>query len=35
MSVFDIAPTVLYIYEMLAPKQMKGRVLAEIFRARV
>jgi len=31
MSVYDIAPTVLHIYRIPAPKQMKGRVLTEIF----
>jgi len=31
MSVFDIAPTILHIYGIPAPKQMKGRVLTEIF----
>jgi len=31
MSVFDIAPTILHIYGVAAPAQMKGRVLAEIF----
>lgn len=31
ISVFDIAPTVLHIYRIPAPKQMKGRVLTEIF----
>ena len=33
MSVFDIAPTVLHIYGIPAPKQMKGRVLAGIFQS--
>jgi arylsulfatase A-like enzyme len=31
MSVFDIAPTILHMYGIAAPKQMKGRVLTEIF----
>jgi len=31
MSVFDIAPTILHLYGLSAPKQMKGRVLIEIF----
>lgn len=31
MSVFDIAPTILHLYSIPAPKQMKGRVLNEIF----
>ncbi len=31
MSVFDIAPTILHMYGIPAPKQMKGRVLMEIF----
>jgi bisphosphoglycerate-independent phosphoglycerate mutase (AlkP superfamily) len=31
MSVFDIAPTILNIYGISAPAQMKGRVLSEIF----
>jgi len=31
MSVFDIAPTILHIYGIPAPKQMRGRVLTEIF----
>ncbi len=31
MSVFDITPTILHIYGIPAPKQMKGRVLTEIF----
>ena len=30
-SVFDIAPTLLHIYDVEAPKQMRGRVLVEIF----
>jgi predicted AlkP superfamily phosphohydrolase/phosphomutase len=30
MSVFDIAPTILHIYGVAAPAQMKGRVLTEI-----
>lgn len=31
MSVFDIAPTILHIYGVPLPPQMKGRVLTEIF----
>jgi len=31
MSVYDIAPTILHLYGVPAPLQMKGRVLAEIF----
>ena len=31
MSVFDIAPTILYIYGITPPEQMKGRILTEIF----
>ncbi len=31
MSVFDLAPTILHIYGISAAKQMRGRVLAEIF----
>lgn len=31
MSVFDIAPTILHVYGLAAPQQMKGRVLDEIF----
>jgi predicted AlkP superfamily phosphohydrolase/phosphomutase len=31
MSVFDIAPTILQIYGVPIPSQMKGRVLTEIF----
>jgi predicted AlkP superfamily phosphohydrolase/phosphomutase len=34
MSVFDIAPTILHIYGIAAPQQMKGRVLNEIFEPR-
>jgi predicted AlkP superfamily phosphohydrolase/phosphomutase len=30
-SVYDIAPTILHIYGIEQPKQMRGRVLAEIF----
>jgi predicted AlkP superfamily phosphohydrolase/phosphomutase len=30
-SVYDIAPTILHIYGIEAPKQMRGRVLSEIF----
>jgi arylsulfatase A-like enzyme len=33
MSVFDIAPTILHIYGVPAPEQMKGRILSEIFEA--
>lgn len=32
ISVFDIAPTVLHLYGVDAPAQMKGRILTEIFR---
>jgi predicted AlkP superfamily phosphohydrolase/phosphomutase len=32
-SVYDIAPTILHIYGIEAPKQMRGRVLSEIFEA--
>jgi predicted AlkP superfamily phosphohydrolase/phosphomutase len=31
MSVFDIAPTILHMYGIVAPPQMRGRVLTEIF----
>ncbi len=31
MSVFDIAPTILHIYGIPVPTQMRGRVLTEIF----
>jgi predicted AlkP superfamily phosphohydrolase/phosphomutase len=31
MTVFDIAPTILHIYGIPAPVQMRGRVLTEIF----
>lgn len=31
MSVFDIAPTILHIYGVAIPVQMRGRVLTEIF----
>lgn len=31
MSVFDLAPTILHIYGIPVPAQMKGRVLTEIF----
>jgi predicted AlkP superfamily phosphohydrolase/phosphomutase len=31
VSVYDIAPTILKIYGIPAPKQMQGRVLTEIF----
>lgn len=30
-SVYDVAPTLLHIYGAQAPKQMRGRVLSEIF----
>src|SRR5579859_6242978 len=30
-SVYDIAPTLLYIYGIEQPKQMRGRVLSEVF----
>jgi predicted AlkP superfamily phosphohydrolase/phosphomutase len=30
-SVYDIAPTLLHIYGLDEPKQMRGRVLTEIF----
>ena len=30
-SVYDIAPTLLYLYGIKQPKQMRGRVLTEIF----
>jgi arylsulfatase A-like enzyme len=30
-SVYDIAPTLLHIYGVKQPKQMRGRVLTEIF----
>jgi arylsulfatase A-like enzyme len=30
-SVFDIAPTILHIYGIQAPRQMRGRVLVNIF----
>jgi predicted AlkP superfamily phosphohydrolase/phosphomutase len=32
-SVYDLAPTILHIYGMEQPKQMRGRVLTEIFEA--
>jgi predicted AlkP superfamily phosphohydrolase/phosphomutase len=32
-SVFDLAPTILSLYGIPAPRQMKGRVLTEIFAA--
>lgn len=32
-SVFDIAPTILSLYRIPAPAQMRGRVLTEIFEA--
>jgi predicted AlkP superfamily phosphohydrolase/phosphomutase len=31
ISVFDIAPTILHIYGIKAPRQMRGRVLMNIF----
>jgi predicted AlkP superfamily phosphohydrolase/phosphomutase len=31
VSVFDIAPTILHLYGIRQPKQMKGHVLSEIF----
>jgi len=31
MSLFDLAPTILHLYGIAAPPQMKGRVLEEIF----
>ncbi len=31
MSVYDISPTILHIYGVPLPSQMKGRVLTEIF----
>jgi len=30
-SVYDVAPTILHIYGIEQPKQMRGRVLTEIF----
>ncbi len=33
VSVFDIAPTILNLYGIPHPTQMKGRVLSEIFEA--
>jgi bisphosphoglycerate-independent phosphoglycerate mutase (AlkP superfamily) len=30
-SVYDVAPTLLHIYGIEQPKQMRGRVLTEIF----
>ena len=30
-SVYDLAPTVLHIYGVEQPKQMRGHVLSEIF----
>jgi predicted AlkP superfamily phosphohydrolase/phosphomutase len=32
-SVYDVAPTILHIYGIEQPKQMRGRVLTEIFEA--
>jgi len=34
VSVFDIAPTILNLYGITQPTQMKGRVLSEIFESR-
>jgi len=31
VSVYDVAPTILHIYGVEQPKQMRGRVLTEIF----
>lgn len=31
ISVFDIAPTILHIYGIKAPRQMRGRVMVDIF----
>lgn len=31
MSVYDVAPTLLHIYGIPAPAQMRGRILSEIF----
>jgi len=31
MSVYEIAPTILYLYQVPMPREMKGRVLTEIF----
>jgi predicted AlkP superfamily phosphohydrolase/phosphomutase len=33
-SVYDIAPTLLHIYGIEQPKQMRGRVLSEVFEGR-
>jgi predicted AlkP superfamily phosphohydrolase/phosphomutase len=33
ISVFDIAPTILKLYGIPQPSQMKGRILSEIFEA--
>jgi predicted AlkP superfamily phosphohydrolase/phosphomutase len=30
-SVYDVAPTLLHIYGIEQPKQMRGRILTEIF----
>jgi predicted AlkP superfamily phosphohydrolase/phosphomutase len=30
-SVYDVAPTVLHMYGVEQPRQMRGRVLSEIF----
>jgi bisphosphoglycerate-independent phosphoglycerate mutase (AlkP superfamily) len=32
-SVYDIAPTILHIYGLEQPKQMRGHVLTEVFGA--
>jgi predicted AlkP superfamily phosphohydrolase/phosphomutase len=34
VTVFDVAPTILKLYGISPPQQMKGRVLSEIFEAR-
>jgi len=31
VSVYDLAPTILHIYGIEQPAQMRGRVLSEIF----
>jgi predicted AlkP superfamily phosphohydrolase/phosphomutase len=33
-SVYDVAPTILHIYRVEPPKQMRGHVLDEIFETR-
>jgi len=30
-SVYDVAPTLLHLYGIEQPKQMRGRILTEIF----